>query len=59
MSDLFGNHIVGFSTRWLIYTALRDMNVHKGYGLRFETEQHINAHLHHPIDSLYDRKRER
>ena len=21
MSDLFGNHIVGFSTRWLIFSA--------------------------------------
>ena len=22
MSDLFGNHIVGFSTRWLIYVCI-------------------------------------
>ena len=24
MSDLFGNHIVGFPTRWLIYICIRD-----------------------------------
>ena len=26
MSDLFGNHIVGFPTRWLIYKVLSDEN---------------------------------
>ena len=27
MSDLFGNHIVGFSTRWLIYIRQIALNI--------------------------------
>ena len=50
MSDLFGNHIVGFSTRWLICIIVYILNFHSEHCfIRFE-----KAHLIHFLqESVY------
>ena len=54
MSDLFGNHIVGFPTRWLIYLSfqsfaniLHEESVRRGY----ETEI-VDLKTYEPEDDL-------
>ena len=49
MSDLFGNHIVGFSTRWLIYVQeqnIKETNEeHRGQCFKLYQEVGVGSNL--------------